>query len=47
MRIEVQGKYLDAMPQNAYENLNFNMNNTRNLETTITQLANLNVALLV
>lgn len=43
MRIEVQGKYVHAMPQKAQESLTFDMNKIRNLETTSAQVTDSNL----
>ena len=43
MRIKAQVKYLHAMLHKAQENFNFEMNNVGNLETTKTQLIDLDI----
>lgn len=45
MRIEAQGKYLQAILEKAQTNLSLDMNSSGNLEATRTQLTNFNLAL--
>ena len=45
MRIEAQGKYLQAILENAQTNLSLDMNNFGSLEATRVQLNSFNLAL--